>query len=106
MSRSPKTIASVALLASSCGFAAAVSFLSCTAEQKGALKDASDIVHVLCQIAPVISPEAKEVCVTEGELEKAILDIVSARKATAGASSAAPAQGSLVVKLAKPVGSR
>lgn len=88
----------------SVGFISAVTFLSCSPQQRSVLKDVTHILRETCQIAPV-SPEAKDICITEGELEKAVWDIVSKRKAASSASSAAPSQGNLVVHLAKPAGS-
>lgn len=104
MSRPINQFLSVALFSVSFGFITAVTFLSCSPQQRAVIKDVTHILREECQVAPV-SPEAKDICVTEGELEKAVWDIVSKRKAASGASSAAPAQGNLVVHFAKPAGS-
>lgn len=104
MSRPIHTLLQVALFSMSVGFASAVTFLSCSPQQRAVIKDVTHILRETCQIAPV-PPEAKDICITEGELEKAVWDIVSKRKAASGASSAAPAQGNLVVHFAKPAGS-
>jgi len=73
-----------------------VGTVSCSQEQRQVIRSADNIIRAACDFQEVLPPEAKEVCVTEEELRKALRDIVSSRKA---AGAAPGAKGTLVVKV-------
>ena len=96
MTRPPSSSVAAACVTLSLGFICGVALASCTKEQQNAVKTVIQVVDKVCDVVPVVAPDAKEVCVTEDEFRRAIKDIVSARGAP-GASSAAGA--TLVVRL-------
>jgi hypothetical protein len=75
---------------------AGVATTSCSSEQRQVIRSADNIVRTVCDFQEVLPTEAKEVCVTEEELRKALKDIVSSRMA---AGAAPGAKGNLVVKV-------
>ncbi len=92
----PSPLVSASCLLLSLGFGAGVATTSCSPEQRQIIRSADNIVRTACDFQEVLPPEAKEVCVTEEELRKALRDIVSTRKV---AGSAPGAKGTLVVKV-------
>ena len=95
--RPPTTATAASCVLLSLGFICGTALASCTKEQQNAVKTVIQVVDKVCDVVPVVAPDAKEVCVTEEEFRRAIKDIVSARGAP-GASSAA-AGPTLVVRL-------
>jgi len=91
----PSSAVQAACLLLSAGFLSGVFVASCTPEQRKRARDVVEVVEVICEIAPEVHPDAKEVCVTEEELRKAIRDIVSTRKAAGGVQG----KGAVMVRL-------
>lgn len=92
----PSPLVSASCLLLSLGFVAGVATTSCSSEQRQVIRSADNIVRTVCDFQEVLPTEAKEVCVTEEELRKALKDIVSSRMA---AGAAPGAKGNLVVKV-------
>lgn len=102
MSRAPRLAAAVACISFSVGGLCGVFVVACSTEQQRAVRDASAVVDTACQLAPVVSADASEVCVTTDELRRAIAHIVGERAGKAGASpsaSASVAPATVLVRL-------
>ncbi len=94
--RPPTTATAASCVLLSLGFICGTAIASCTKEQQNAVKTVIQVVDKVCDVVPVVAPDAKEVCVTEEEFRRAIKDIVSARGAPGASSASGP---TLVVRL-------